>query len=189
MLNRRSIRHSAVCAIAALLVAVGLTACASGPEESSGPDEVVGQPPDEDSEDHEFAPPPQHPGTHGSFDGDRTSETSSPSGDIEPGVVTESQLDELQDYGPSIVMRHIETEPVHDGDEFVGFRVVDATETARVHMESKLEIGDIITHVNLVRLERPDDYMEAWQTLEGADEIRFDVIRGDDAREVILDVE
>ena len=189
MLSRRSSSRSVVYAIAAVLFALGLPACASGPEESSAPDEVVGQPPDEDSEDHEFASPPQHPGDHGSVDGERSSEATSPPADTDPGVVTESQLDELQNHGPSVVMQHIETEPIHDDDEFVGFEVVGATDTARAHMEPKLEIGDIITHVNLVRLERPDDYMEAWQTLDGADEIRFDVIRGDDAREVVIDVE
>lgn len=191
MIRRELTTTIGVVAVVAGLVAAGLTGCASGPdEEDSAPEEVVGQPPDEESEDFEFAPPPSHPGEHGDVDGPAGDE----SGDVEtspdPDVVTEAEIEELQRFGPSVVMQHVDAQPAYDGDdEFVGFELVEASETAREYLEPKLQVGDVITHVNLVRLEQPDDYMEAWDSLEGADEVRIDVVRDGDDREVVWEVE
>lgn len=171
----------------AIVVLLGV-GCATGSDaDRQGPDEVVGQPPEEESEDYEFAPPPEHPGEHGSVAS--ADDGAQPEHDAEPGVVTESDIDRLQNFGPSVVMQHVDAEPVHDDDDFVGFEIVDVSATAEHYIEEQLEVGDVITHVNLVRLERPDDYMEAWETLEGADEIRVDIVRDGEPEEITWEIE
>lgn len=184
MSPQRTVIASTVLAFAVGLVA-GAVGCATGSGDHSPPQEVVGEPPAEDDVDSEFALPPSHPGEHGQVGGD--SPAVEPS--AEPGVVTETELQRLQQFGPSVVMQHVETAPAHEDDEFVGFEIVGVSETARGYIESKLQPGDVVTHVNLVRLERPDDYMEAWDTLEDAEQIRFDVVRDGEDAEVILEVE
>lgn len=185
--RRTSVLKPLVVAVAAGWLALSLVGCASAPADE-GPEEVVGQPPQPDSEDYEPAPPPSHPGEHGKLGGDTTAQQDQHTGS-EPGVVTQQQLDRLQSLGPSVVMEHVVTEPVRDDGQFVGFEIVEVSDTARRHIEPDLQTGDVITHVNQVRLEMPDDYMEAWKTLEEADEIRVDLVRDGDEQEVILDVQ
>lgn len=190
-MNRRDIAVRIAFAVAWVgLVGAPMVGCASGPDQQQpADDQIVGQPPEEESEDYEFAPPPEHPGQHGDIQGD-----AEPVEDVEtasePGVVTEAEIEQLKRYGPAVVMQHVDARPAYgEDDEFIGFRIEEASETARQYLEPDIEVGDVVTHVNLVELEQPDDYMEAWESLEGADEVRFDVIRDGQQEDVVLDVQ
>ena len=185
--ERTSRWWAAVVIITAGAMLVWTAGCASAPEDD-GPDEVVGQPPAEDSEDYDPAPPPSHPGEHGQVGEEPGAGEPAVEPSGEPGVVTEQQVQRLKSFGPAVVMQHVEAEPVHEEDEFVGFKLVDVSQTAEAHMKPDLEVGDVVTHVNLVRLEQPEDYMEAWETLEDADEIRVDLLRDGEPKEVILQI-
>lgn len=154
-------------------------------ERDSGPDEIVGAPPEEGSEDYEFAPPPSHPGMP------ETSQAEEPMAefDAESDVIDAHYIRQLKSYGPAMVLQHVHTEPVHEDDEFVGFEIVELSAKARHYVEPRLQVGDVITHVNLVRLEKPDDYMEAWETLDETGEVRIDMIRNGESADVIWSVE
>ena len=166
-------------AAAVVLVVFGICGCSTGPDarsdRDSGPDEVVGSPPEEGSEEYEFAAPPRHPGRHGDV-ADRGEASPETSGDSEDGV-TRDDVDRLRNFGPSVILEHVRLEPSHDDDGFVGFEIVEMSPSAARYAEPDLVRGDVVTHVNLVRLEKPDDYMEAWETLEDAREIRIDFKR------------
>ncbi len=160
-------------------------ACSSGPEEEDpAMNEVLGSPPSEDSPDYEFALPEMY--------GEGHSERS-PAGQPAAGyphteAVQKEQIDRLKGYGPSIVLTHVQVEPKHD-DGFVGFEIVEISETARPYLEHKLEEGDVVTHINLVRLEMPDDYLEAWEVLSKTEEIRIDFRRDEESKTATWKVE
>ena len=157
--------------------------CSSGPEEQDpSTEEVVGSPPDEDSPDYEFALPET------SVDASSQSGDDAVVGYPDTEAVQLEQIDRLKAYGPSVVMEHVQLEPVHD-DGFVGFEIRDISPTARPYLEAELGEGDVITHVNLVRLEQPDDYMEAWDALSETEEIRVDFERDGESRAATWEVE
>lgn len=158
-----------------LLLSVGCaTSSGSLREFERGPDTVQGSPPAEDSEDYEFAPPPQHPGFHGEV-ASRTQVQASM--EREPGVIGRAEIRQLMDFGPAIVWEHVDTEPQHEDGRFVGFMIVDLSTRAHDVLAPDLRVGDVVTHVNLVKLERPDHYMEVWAELPEASEIRIDFLR------------
>lgn len=180
---RRTTKWWALVAAASLAwMALG---CSSGPEEEDeSMDEIMGSPPDEDSPDYEFALPDLYDG-----DADEAaSEGPTTPGYPETEAVHKEQIDELKRYGPSIVFEHVRTEPMHD-DGFVGFAIVEISATARPYLEAKIEEGDVITHINLVRLETPDDYLEAWEALSETEEIRIDFERDGKSKEATWNVE
>lgn len=176
-------RRWALVAMAAVVwMAVG---CSSGPEEERrGQQEVIGSPPDEDSEDYEFALPELYDG----HDEEPSSVESTGPGYPQTEAVQREQIDELKRFGPSIVFEHVQTTPRHD-DGFVGFEIVEISAAARPYLEAKLEEGDVVTHVNLVRLEKPDDYLEAWEALSETEEIRVDFERDGESKAAIWKVE
>ncbi len=185
---RQSAWIAAVASAAVLFFS--LTACSSGPDlreddRDSGPDEVLGAPPEEGSEDYEFAPPPRNPATPPKAEGEP------PAGewDSSAEVIDRYYLEQLEQFGPAVVLQHVDTAPVHDEDGFVGFEIVELSATASHYVEPRLQVGDVVTHVNLVRLEKPDDYREAWDTLADAEELRVDIERNGESEEILWAVE
>lgn len=177
--------------LAMLMSALFVVGCASSPDmrrnEERGPKKVMGTPPSEDSEDYEFAAPPPHPGPYGrvgeyALDGNIGRASSA-------GEISRADLEELLKLGPSVIFTHVDTEPFREDGKFVGFRIIDASDSALSVMSPKLRVGDIVTHINLMRLERPDDYVQIWQELGEAQEIRVDFLRDQEPGQAIWSLE
>ncbi len=176
--------------VAAWVVALCMVAgaCATSPEKREidrGPDQVVGDPPTEESEDYEFAPPPRHPGHHG----DVSMDSPAPATPAGRDAVARQDLNRLLQYGPSVIFQHVDTDPYREGERFVGFRIIDLSDRAQEILSPRLRVGDVVTHVNLVKVERPEDYTEVWESLEDAEEIRVDFLRDGEAEQVIWRVQ
>lgn len=177
--------------VAVAVIALSLVGCASTPDmrrnEERGPEQVMGSPPSVDSEDYEFAPPPPHPGVHG-----RVGEHAHPGvaqATVSDGAVSRADLERFLKLGPSVVFAHVDTEPYREDEKFVGFRVIDASDQALELMSPKLRVGDVVTHINLVRLERPDDYVTIWEELGEAAEVRIDFLRDGEAGQAIWELQ
>lgn len=103
--------------------------------------------------------------------------------------VTRTQLERFRDRGPAFVLTLLQFEPVHGNTGFRGFKIVEAKDSARDFMTPLVQMGDVVTHINGIRIERPDDFLQAWKTLEDASVIRIDLIREEDAMNVTWAVE
>ncbi|MFW5967198.1 MAG: hypothetical protein ACOCV2_06750, partial [Persicimonas sp.] len=88
------------------------------------------------------------------------------------------------------VLAQVEVEPSHDADDqFEGFRIVDFDPRAKEAVGDQIRKGDVVTHVNGERLEKPDDYHEAWSRLDGAHRIHIDLLRDGEPDEAVWRVE
>jgi type II secretory pathway component PulC len=92
-------------------------------------------------------------------------------------VISRTELETFLSRGPAYAFSQVDTEPHHAAGDFVGFQVVDVTAEAHQYIAPHLRVGDVITHVNGVRLKRPDDYLQAWRGLGEAGSIRIDFLR------------
>ncbi len=80
--------------------------------------------------------------------------------------------------GPGWALGQVAVKPSRDGaGDFVGFEVDAFTPGASAIMSPPLKRGDVITHLMGVRLKSPDDYMSAWQLVNGSDTLRIDYVR------------
>ncbi len=168
-------RWTIVVAMAAVALMAGW-GCSSAPETGDDdPHAVMGSPPSEGDQHYEFARP----------DGQRTVERDDEEQLEEvDDTISEAHLAALLRRGPSVVMRHVEVEPVLEDEDFVGFEVVELTEASAKYLGGRLSVGDVVTHINGVRIEKPDDYLNAWKALNDVREIRVNVIR-DGEQEVV----
>lgn len=91
--------------------------------------------------------------------------------------VTRADLDGFLDRGPSYVLTVVTVEPMHAAEGFAGYQITEVTSGARAFMTPQLRVGDVVTHVNGVRLMRPEDYMQAWRSLDKVTAIRVDFLR------------
>jgi len=90
------------------------------------------------------------------------------------GTVARGSVDQVLVHGPAFILGKVETEEVLRQNKFVGWRLVafpgDWDTTG-------LQPGDVVTAVNGITLERPDDLWDLWVKLADASEIKIDLER------------
>ncbi len=174
-----------ICMVAASLL---VSACA-GQKASQAAD---AEPAQDAPEDATAAPLPEGPEVDDQGirpQGAKTAE--SPAETVAAGVatVTRRQIERFRNRGPAYVLTLMQFEPVHGTAGFRGFKIVEAKSSARDFMTPLVQMGDVVTHINGIRIERPDDFLQAWKTLENAAVIRIDLLRDENPMNVSWDVE
>ena len=72
---------------------------------------------------------------------------------------------------------HKRVEPHRINGSFAGFEIVALHPSAKRFVDPALTVGDVITHINGVRMKKPDDYLAAWKLLDDVDAVRIDFLR------------
>lgn len=96
---------------------------------------------------------------------------------VEASVVRHETLLDIFDQGPGWLLQQVELEPVHREGAFRGYRIGGASDSALEAMTPELAVGDVITEVNGVALERPNDYLEAWSRLPRVEQVKIEYVR------------
>jgi len=163
-----------------LLGAVSLfsVGCASNSsaERDAADERVSGQPPSADEDVHGDLPPGPDvlTGAPGAVAQPSASAQTEVSADAS---VTRAELKQFILKGPSFPLSVVEVEPAREGSQFVGYRVIAIAPVAQPTLQGHLSDGDIITHLNGVRIEKPDDYLNAWKLLADIATVRIDFVR------------
>ena len=175
--------------LAALTALLMLAACApsssankKGAEQSPQEEDTVMYSPPEDA-DQPIAIPRGAPLADGYANptSTLTPPADSAPADYTPGTVSKKQLDVLLSQGPGWALSQVQVEPARKNDAFQGFRITGFAPVAAAVMSPPLAIGDVITHLNGVRLEQPDHYMEAFNLSRSVNELRIDYVRAEKA--------
>ena len=191
--------------ILGLLLVVGMlpAGCASTQSTADSSDQQVQSSPPEDAEPE---PLPPGPSVEPEIPGEQTEEAEQPAAQTaeaeseteaadpeaaseESEPVTTSEIDRLQELGPSYVFQVVRLEPYRTDGNFRGYEIVGANSTAKNVMYPQIEVGDVVTHVNGVHLKRPDDYMKAWKKLDRVDAIKVDLLRDGEEAQAVWDVQ
>jgi len=89
--------------------------------------------------------------------------------------------------GPPWVLRRVQIEEVLRTDgKFAGWRVVGVPEDWR---DIDLHPGDIVSRVNGLPLETPDEAWEAWKSVARATDLRVSLTRDGAARTLVLPID
>jgi len=110
---------------------------------------------------------------------DDASTSADVSADVEAAPVeTElhrAALDELLAKGPAYVLAMVQTDSVMAGGRFTGFKIVSFRTALPAYLE--LAPGDVVTRVNDLPIERPEQFFEVFEKLKTATEVKFDILR------------
>lgn len=104
-------------------------------------------------------------------------------------VITRQQLETFIAKGPSFALTMVRVEPARDDGKFEGFEIVEMKAGADQALAPQMGKGDVITHINGVRIEKPDDYLNAWKLLDEVSQIRIDFLRDGQAKHAIWRVQ
>jgi hypothetical protein len=104
-----------------------------------------------------------------------------------PGHLARAEVDHvLVTQGPGVIIRRILYEEVVNGGKFIGWRMVGLPEEWR---DIDLRPGDIVTRVNGLPIERPEQAWEAWKSLATSPDLRITLTRDGGARTLVLPID
>jgi S1-C subfamily serine protease len=105
-----------------------------------------------------------------------------------PGHLVRAEVDRvLVTQGPPWVLRRVVSEEVMRADgKFSGWRLVGLPEEWR---DIDLKPGDVVTRVNGLPLETPDEAWEAWKSVGRSSELKITLMRDGAARQAIVPID
>ncbi len=179
-------RRRTLAVLMAVVMIAGLGCAGSQTRDDA---EVQGEPPEEEpSDEMPEGPPvktdgelPEGADAEGSGEADAES-TGEPAAEQEGSesdraVMSERQQERILEKGPAYLFQVVQLEPAKKDGQFRGYEVAGARPEVEEAMSSQIEVGDIVVRANGVAIERPDDYMEAWEAFAEEDEIRIELLR------------
>jgi hypothetical protein len=135
-------------------------------------------------------------GCGGSQDRDAAREPTTSTGQAEPlapsaesltGAVTRPALLDVLGRSAGDFLRLVEVEAELRDGSFEGWRIASLPEGTPSWLD--VQRGDVVTAINGMRVERPDDAQAIWETLQVASEVRIDLTRAGERRSVRIPVE
>jgi type II secretory pathway component PulC len=99
-----------------------------------------------------------------------------------PATVIEGQLsrDEVQkvlERGPQRFVASLRVAPALEKGRFVGFRIEAFTPESPLANGGAIQPGDVVVSVNDEPVERPEQFMRAWEVVKAADRLSVLVLR------------
>lgn len=102
-----------------------------------------------------------------------------------PGHLARADVERVLRQGPPWILRRVVPEEVIRDGKFVGWRVLSMPGDWKIDLKN----GDIVTKVNGLSLERPDDLWSAWMQLQSAVELRVSIEREGKARDLVMPID
>jgi hypothetical protein len=174
-----------IATLAACCFVFASTGCASGGKQTTD-DAEVGQPPAEGDPDSSPRTPPQGPDVDMSDGGEarvaKGDETPAPS---DAPTVTAGQIESFMQKGPPYALTITRVEPHRINGAFAGFEITAMHPSAKRFLGDELGVGDVVTHINGVQMEKPDDYLAAWKLLDDVDAVRIEFMRDGEQQEAV----
>jgi S1-C subfamily serine protease len=103
-----------------------------------------------------------------------------------PGHLSRSDVDNALAAGPPWILRRVAIEEVLKDGKFVGWRVV-AMPAAWTGID--LKPGDVVTRVNGMTIERPEELYTAWTSLVVASDLKIAYERDGAPRELVFHID
>jgi len=84
-------------------------------------------------------------------------------------------------------LRLVEVEPAHSGGSFAGWRIAGLPDSQPQWLD--VRIDDVVTSINQMPLERPEDAQRVWETLRIASEVVITIRRNDEESSIRIPID
>lgn len=104
---------------------------------------------------------------------------------VAPGHLARADVERVLRQGPPWLLRRVVPEEVIRGGKFIGWRILSMPDDWSVDLKS----GDVVTRVNGLALERPDDLWAVWVQLQSAPQLKISYERDGQPRDLVLPID
>jgi type II secretory pathway component PulC len=95
-------------------------------------------------------------------------------------------LDGLLAQGPAYTLAMVQSEAAKENGKFVGFTIVSFRIAPPAYLG--LKPGDVVTRVNGLPIETPDQFFAVFEALKAATEVKFDILRGGKPEAIVVPI-
>ncbi len=100
-----------------------------------------------------------------------------------PAIVLEGELERARlkavlDQGPQRFIASLRVAPHMKGKRFMGFRIEGFAADSPLVNGAAVRPGDVVLEINREPVERPDQFMRAWEVVGDADSLEVELLRG-----------
>jgi general secretion pathway protein C len=109
--------------------------------------------------------------------------TTTPSLPARPkGTIYRAELNEVLDKSPGLFFQQVESQPYFVGGRFEGWRLISFFPGDARFGDIELKPGDVVTKINGMPIEQPDQFIRVWESMRSATELAVAVERGGERR-------
>ncbi|MEE2756046.1 MAG: hypothetical protein VYA30_05275 [Myxococcota bacterium] len=94
------------------------------------------------------------------------------------GVLSRAEIQGVLEKGPQAMVASVQVDPVMMNGRFVGFKLVSANAHSVLARSRTVMLGDVLVAINGHGLERPDQFMAAWESIAQTPQLSIRVLRG-----------
>lgn len=94
------------------------------------------------------------------------------------GELERSRVKAVIDKGAQRFIASLRVAPHMRGKRFAGFRIEGFAPDSPLVNSAAIRPGDVVVKVNREPVERPDQFMRAWEVVGAADSLEVEVLRG-----------
>jgi type II secretory pathway component PulC len=103
---------------------------------------------------------------------------SEPKATLIEGTMTRAAVAKVIEAGPQRFIASVRVEPYTVKGKFIGYRLVGVAADGPLINSQSVFPGDVIISVNHEPLERPDQFMRAWEVAKSATALEILLLRG-----------
>lgn len=93
-------------------------------------------------------------------------------------ALSAAEFDAAMARGPQRVVASVEVQPALEKGRFLGFRIVRLQPDGDFRSCTSLLPGDVVLTVNREPLERPEQFMRAWEVVKASRSVEVELQRG-----------
>ena len=94
------------------------------------------------------------------------------------GQLSKADVQGVLEQGPQSMVASVQVEPFKENGRFLGFKLISAAANSVLARSQTIMIGDILISVNGYSLERPGQFMAAWDSIGRQSKLLIRVRRG-----------
>jgi len=95
-------------------------------------------------------------------------------------------LDELLSRGPAYVLAMVQIDSSMKDGKFVGFEIISFRTELPAYLD--LRPGDVVTRINDLPIERPEQFFEVFEKLKTASEVKLDIRRDGAPKTIVVPI-
>ena len=92
-------------------------------------------------------------------------------------TMTRAEFEAVHRKGPQRFIATVRVDPVMKKGRFVGYRLVGVSADSPMASSQNIRPGDIVVSVNKESLERPEQFMRAWDVIRDAQSLDIMILR------------
>jgi type II secretory pathway component PulC len=93
------------------------------------------------------------------------------------GTLTRAEVQQVLERGPQRFIAALRVAPVLEKGRFLGFKLLSIAPESPLAAGTSVAAGDVVLAVNEQPLERPEQFMRAWDMVKGADALSVLLLR------------